>query len=80
MIENNCNELNIRYSIFIKKIVVMLTDGTDRVSLYTNLPNSYPLESNEDLIMEFRTKTNFGIEYVREHFGREPEVINVRTR
>ena len=40
MIENNCNELNIRYSIFIKKIVVMLTDGTDRVSLYTNLPNS----------------------------------------
>lgn len=69
----------IRSSIYIKKIVVMLTNGTDRVSIYTDLPNPYPSEvSDEDLVIDFRTKINSGVDYVREHFDYEPEMLNVR--
>ena len=59
----------------------MLTDGTDRVSIYTDLPSPHPVEvSNEDLVIEFQTKINSGVDYVKEHFGCEPEILNVRTR
>ena len=69
----------IRSSIYIKKIVVMLTDGTDRVSIYTDLPSPYPVEvSDKDLVIEFQTKINSGVDYVREHFDYEPEILNVR--
>ena len=70
-----------KYPINIKKIVVMLTDSTDRVSIYTELPSPYPVAvSDQDLVIEFQTKINSGAEYIREHFGREPEISNVRTR
>ena len=59
----------------------MLTDSTDRVSIYTDLPSPYPAAvSDQDLVIEFQTKINSGVEYAREHFGYEPEILNVRTR
>lgn len=68
-----------KYPINIKKIVVMLTDGTDRVSIYTDLPSPYPAEvSTRDLIIEFQTTINTGVDYIREHFDCEPKILNVR--
>lgn len=71
----------IRSSIYIKKIVVMLTNGTDKVSIFTDLPSPYPAAvSDQDLVLEFQTKVNSGVDYVKEHFGCEPEILNIRTR
>lgn len=69
------------FTIHIKKIVVLITDGTDKVSIHTNMPSPYPPEvSNQDLMIDFDTKKGIGVDYVREHFGIEPEVIDVASR
>lgn len=66
------------FTIHIKRIVVLITDGTDRVSIHTDLPSPYPPEvSDQNLMIDFNTRKGAGIDYVREHFGIEPEVIDI---
>lgn len=65
----------------VKKAMVLLTEGTDRISLYTELPCPYAvafLPSQQPLTVTFDATYDTGIEYIRKNFGIEPEVTNVR--
>lgn len=69
------------FTIHIEKAVVLITNGTDKVSLHTTLPSPYPPEvTTQNLIIDFDTRKGAGVDYVREHFGIEPEVIDVVAR
>lgn len=68
-------------NIEIRKIVVMLTDATDKVFIYTDIPCPFvpaAIPSQPPLTMGFDATYDKGIEYVKTNFGIEPEVINVR--
>lgn len=65
----------------IHKALVLLTDGPDKVFLYSNMPCPYvaaALPCQEPLVLEFSATYNKGEEYVKENFGLEPEVQNCR--
>ena len=65
----------------IKNIRVQITDSTDRVTIYTYLPSPFPPEiTKADLEIDFHVAKGSGIEYVREHFGVDPEVIDTSMR
>ena len=69
------------HTLHIKKAVILITDGTDKVSLHTTLPSPYPPEvSAQDLMIDFDTKKGAGVDYVRKHFGIEPDVIDVQRK
>ena len=69
------------FTLHIKKAVVLITDGTDKVSLHTTLPSPYPPEvTTQDLMIDFDTKKGAGVDYVRKHFGIDPEVIDVERK
>lgn len=63
----------------IKKIVVLIRRyHTDEVFIHTDLPSPFPLEvQKEDLTIKFEVQKGQGIEYVRRHFNREPEVLDL---
>ena len=68
-------ELNVK----IEKVIVFLTEGMDMVHFHTNLPAPFPEEvDNGNLVLEFKCTANWGENYVRLHFGMEPEVKNIR--
>jgi len=55
----------------------MLTNSTDRITIHTDLPSPYPAEiTTDDLMIDFQTTKGKGVEYVRKHFGIEPEIID----
>lgn len=60
------------------KVLVLLNDGADDIILSTDLPPSMPNISNQNLIVQFNTQKDTGVEYVRKNFGIEPEVISSR--
>ena len=60
----------------ITKAVVILQSGTDIVSLYTTLPSPYPVEITDQMKLSFDAPGGSGVEYVRENFGIEAEVID----
>lgn len=65
----------------IKKATVLLTDATDKVFIYTDMPCPYVvafLPSQEPLILNFDCTYDTGIEYVKTNFKIEPEVVDVR--
>lgn len=61
----------------ITSATVVLGKYCDHVFLYTNLPP--PLPFNRNLVLQFDTSYDTGIEYVKTHFSIEPEVSNNRT-
>jgi hypothetical protein len=67
----------------IKSITVLLTHGTDRVFVKTELPCPWVrafLPEQPPLQLDFDATHDTGIEYVRKVFGVEPEVINGRSK
>jgi hypothetical protein len=68
----------VKITLEIDRIAVLLSDGADKVFINTTLPSSMPKVSQQCLSMDFQTEIDTGIEYVRHHFGIEPEVINTR--
>lgn len=71
----------IKMEIDIKRIRVQITDSTDRVTIYTHMPSPFPPEiTKDDLEIDFQVAKGSGTEYVREHFGIEPEVIDTSMR
>lgn len=68
-------------NINVKKATVLLTDTSDKVFLYTDLPCPYVvvfMRSQEPLTLQFDCTYDKGIEYVRNNFKIEPEVVKVR--
>lgn len=61
----------------ILKAIVLVRMGTDSVSVHTDLPSPFPAVSEQPLMLSFEVVKGSGVEYVREHFGVEPEVIQV---
>jgi hypothetical protein len=62
----------------IVKIVVLLTDGADSISVHIDSPSPMPKVSKDKLSMDFRAEANTGVDYVKRVFGIEPEVIDIR--
>lgn len=66
----------------INKALVLLSSVCDKVILETELPCPYVqafLPSQPPLSVSFDATYDTGIDYVRKHFGIEPEVINTRS-
>jgi hypothetical protein len=59
----------------IEKATVVLNVGADHCMLHTNLPSPFPKVTEQNLILEFSTEYDKGVEYVRKVFGIEPEII-----
>lgn len=68
--------------IVVKSAIVFLTDGTDKVSLKTELPCPYCKEylpSQPALELTFDTTFDTGVDYCRRFLRIEPEVMDRRT-
>lgn len=57
--------------------VVLQNNHADIVSLKTDLPSPTPGDS-QCLDLQFRATIDTGVDYVRKHFGLEPEVVSTR--
>lgn len=63
------------------KIVVYLTDGCDKVNIFTDYPCPFVptcLPSQPPLHLSFETTKNKAIEYCKNTFGVMPEVRDIR--
>jgi hypothetical protein len=60
--------------------IVLTGRGPDKVMLKTDLPCQYVpafLPSQPPLELDFHATAGTGVEYVRENFGLEPEIIEM---
>ena len=66
----------------VRKIVVMLTDGTDDITIYTEFPSSYTKEFGGDqpLTINFKATKDTGENYVKTVFGLTPEILDTRSK
>ena len=64
----------------IVKATVVLTDATDHVTLFTKSPCPFVATSGtiQPLTLDFKATHDTGADYVRNVFGIEPEIINIR--
>ena len=61
----------------VKKAVILIGRGPDRISLTLDLPSTYPIMGYEaEAVIE--TQAGVGIEWCRKNLGLEPEVIDAR--
>jgi hypothetical protein len=64
------------------KALVQLSEGPDHVTLWVDLPDPFasqdPRLAQTTLSVNFQTGADRGVEYVKQHFNLEPEVINRR--
>jgi len=60
----------------LKATVLLREFGTDKVFLQTDLPSPMPLVKDQKMSLSFDTERKYGADYVREHFGIEPEIID----
>jgi hypothetical protein len=66
----------------IQKITVMIRDiGTDQITINTNMSNPFPSEiSDSNLVLEFEAPKGTGIDYVRNNFNIEPDIIDTTKK
>jgi hypothetical protein len=65
----------------ILKAMVILSTAADKIMLETDMPCPYVVEfmpGQQPLSLSFDATYDKGVEYVRNNFGIEPEVINTR--
>lgn len=61
----------------IKKIQILIRKNcTDVVFVHTGFPTPFPHFTDENMMMKFEVQRGNGINYVRENFKIEPEIIN----
>lgn len=66
----------------IKEAMVILSSACDKVYLETDLPCPFVknfLPKQPPLTIQFDTTYDTGVQYVRDNFGLDPEVINTRN-
>lgn len=64
----------------IVKATVLIGHGADRVNLHTTSPCSFVPECIPEqprLVVQFEATRGTGAEYVRKHFGIEPQVVEI---
>ena len=60
----------------ITSVMVLVGRGTDRIMMTTDLPcATWPYNGFQSITTE--AAAGSGVEYVRKHFGIEPQVVNV---
>ena len=70
-------ELNLN----INKIDVLLTDGTDKVTIYINDCNPpFPAMSDYSCNLNFECAKGIGEQYVIDNFGIKPNIIDARIQ
>lgn len=67
-------ELNLN----VKSITVLLTDGTDIITLHLDAESAFP-EMKYNPTMKMEARQGYGVEYCKKIFNIEPEVKNVRV-
>lgn len=70
--------INSAYTVSILKITkatIVLGFGADKVLLWTDLPSTMPKVTTQNMCLSFDTEIDTGADYVRRHFGIEPEII-----
>jgi hypothetical protein len=73
--------INKEFLIHIKKITVLLSYGTDKVYIDTDLPSPFPISvSNDFLSLCFDVQANRGKEYVEKNFKIIPKIIDSRYK
>jgi hypothetical protein len=77
MAKRNKASLNMAPPFKITKITVLAGSGTDQIRIETSLPlGVWPYEGHPQTL-RMEVSRGMGEDYVREHFGIEPEVIQV---
>jgi hypothetical protein len=62
-----------------KKIVVILISGTGKIFVCTKLPTTFPIVMpDESMSMKIETQQGYAIEYVKENFGIEHEILDAK--
>ena len=62
----------------ILKIAVVTRPGhSDSISVYTALPGPFPAYKDDLLVLKFEALKGSGVDYVRNNFRIEPEVVNI---
>jgi len=61
----------------IKKVVVLLTHGTDKISIDLDGPTPFP-EMQYALHANIDARAGYGVQWVRDNLGITPEVIDTR--
>lgn len=61
----------------IKKIIVILTNGTDIITICLNSISPFPIEQYAPLL-KMEAQQGYGVEYCRTVFGVEPIIIDAR--
>ena len=59
----------------IKIIVYQFTQGTDLISIYSNLPPGMPKSSQQPLTLNMNVAHGTGAEYIEKNFGIKAEVV-----
>jgi hypothetical protein len=57
--------------------IVIVGRGSDVISLQTDFSSPRPKVDKQDLCLDFTAEKGTGADYVRKHFGIEPEIVNV---
>lgn len=66
-------------NIEITKAVIILSDGMDKIIMYTNFPSPFnPNFSNEKLSLKFDATKDTGIDYIKKHFNVDTQIKNIR--
>ena len=61
----------------IKKVTVLLTYGTDQITLTLDGPTPFP-EMKYELQARIEARQGYGAQWVRENLGVEPKIIETR--
>jgi hypothetical protein len=62
----------------IEHITVVTGRGADKISLLTKLPGPI-ITSDEPLSLNFSASAGEGVQYVKDVFGQEPEVVEIEN-
>jgi hypothetical protein len=64
----------------IDKIVIVITAGReDQIFVHTKLPTTHPIaEPNSNAVIKIATQKGYAVEYVKENFRIEPEILDIR--
>lgn len=68
-------------NITVTKILVVVGHGSDKICIFTDFPDAIPKEAGGDYLgLNFVAPSGKGVEYVRNTFHIEPEVLNLETK
>jgi hypothetical protein len=62
----------------VRKVVVLITDATDKIVMHLDMPSSYPITKYESTAT-IDAAYDCGVSWCQENLGITPEIINCRS-